>query len=407
MQKPKKKILVTIDQISLSTGGFWTVIDIAESLKHKYEIAFCLVGLNYLQSIKAFKLIVKRRIPQSLVFIYPFLKRRQKLSLLKNIFNFIFFNPYKLFLNIYFYKQRSNAINYIKNTNIVFFSSFLSIEDIKHLDTKLDIDCIKIQNHAGSLDTLKNFSNSINAAVIKNKDSYLDYLSMQDKIILQSRLQKLEIDEFYPSLENKTFSFLPSVNENDLMASKLLKSPFGQDGCFNIVYVATIQHRKRQDLCIDIINNLLAESSNVNLYFVGEYNNDKYYNSLIEKVNKMNLQNNIYFTGYTKDFAQYMWHCDLIIHPSRAEGVPRVLREALFMGKAIIASNLEGNRDLFQKYNSAILIDLACAELYSNAILSLINDESLKLSYEKKARISYDNQLSFKQYQENVINLFD
>ena len=37
MQK-KGKILIVIDQIAPSTGGFWTVLDIAYSLKDKYEI---------------------------------------------------------------------------------------------------------------------------------------------------------------------------------------------------------------------------------------------------------------------------------------------------------------------------------------------------------------------------------
>ena len=176
MKSSKKKTLVTIDQISLSTGGFWTVIDIAESLKDKHEIAFCIVGLNYFHSIRAFTRIINKRIPQSSIFIYPFVKRKPRISFLSNILHLIVFTLYRLFLNIYFYKQRLHAINYMQTTNTVFFSSFLTIEDMEYLDTKFKSECIKIQNHAGSLDTLMNFSKSINDGIGTKKDSYFNYL---------------------------------------------------------------------------------------------------------------------------------------------------------------------------------------------------------------------------------------
>jgi glycosyltransferase involved in cell wall biosynthesis len=406
MHKGKKNFLIVIDQISLSTGGFWSVIDIAESLKDKYEIVFCVVGLNYLKSFKSLIQIVKKRIPLSHVLIYPLVRRRPKPSLLKNTLHFIFFHIYKVFINIYFYKKISKATIFIKDAAILFQSSFLSIQDAEILYSNLSASCIKIQNHAGSMGTLKDFSNRINDDANIKKDAYLTYLSMQNKVLLQSRLQKLEIDKAYPSLKQKTLSILPSVNEEELNIYKNKKSPYDKDGCFNIVYVATIQNRKRQDLCIDIISKILDQKAKVKLFLVGQYNDDLYYKSLCKKINEMNIQNNVFFTGYTKEFASYMWNCDLIIHPSRAEGVSRVLRESLYMGKAIIASDLEGNRDLFHKYNSAILIKSPNAELYADAALSIINNEDLRLSYEKRARISYDKQLSFKTYQQNVINVF-
>ena len=127
---------------------------------------------------------------------------------------------------------------------------------------------------------------------------------------------------------------------------------------------------------------------------------------LEHKVDDMKLQDHV-FTGYTEQFANYMWHSDLILHPSSAEGVPRVLREALFIGKTIIASDLEGNRDLFDKYDSAILINSPSSDLYAEAILSIKDNANLKLSYEKKARMSYDKLLSFDIYKKNIINIFN
>tara|TARA_B100000242_G_scaffold17275_1_gene10580 strand:+ start:20761 stop:21987 length:1227 start_codon:yes stop_codon:yes gene_type:complete len=408
MHKTKNKILILIDQIAPSTGGFWTVLDIAYSLKDKYEIVFFIAGLNYISTIHNFQTLAKNRIPESKIFVSPFLKKRPKFFFSSKLPYLIIYYIYKFFISVYFLSHKRKIKKYLKNCKVIFISSFISIEDLEKINLSLNPNCIKIQNHAGSLKTLEDFSKTLNNKMIPDSNSYLNYLSILDKIIFQSKMQKLKVDKKYPSLKNKTFAFLPSINESDLLKGKLDNYPFHDKNFFNIVYVATIQERKRQKLCLEIIKKVLIKDLNVSLYFIGSYkHSDSYYVELQKMIRNMNLQDNVFFTGYAKEFANYMWHSDVIIHPSSAEGVPRVLREALFMGKTIIASNLDGNRDLFGKYNSAILIDYPSPNLYADAILSIKNNPNLRLSYEKKARISYDNQLSFDIYKKNIISIFD
>ena len=170
---------------------------------------------------------------------------------------------------------------YLNNTKVIFLSSFITIEDFKKINLSLNNDCIKIQNHAGSIETMKNFSKIYNKKSSSYSDVYLDYLNLQDKIILQSDSQKLELDNKYPLIREKTFSFLPSVNEDELLKAKSINSPFINQDVFNIVYVATIQERKRQELCLKIIEKILAKDLGVNMYFVGSYNkSDSYFTSL-------------------------------------------------------------------------------------------------------------------------------
>ena len=265
------------------------------------------------------------------------LKRRSKKLFKIKIFYLLAFYIYKLFISIYFFNHKFQLKKYLKDTKVIFFSSFISIEDFKKISLSLNDDCIKIQNHAGSIKTLENFSNAQNNKTSSDCNPYLDYLNLQDKIIFQSNLQKQEINNKFPFLKDKTFSFLPSVNEGDLLNAKLIDSPFFNKDVFNIVYVATIQERKRQKLCLKIIEKILNKDFDVNLYFVGSYNkHDNYFTDLEKTVCDMKLQNHVFFTGYTENFANYMWHSDLILHPSSAEGVPRVLREASFIGKTII-----------------------------------------------------------------------
>ena len=112
----KDKILIVIDQIAPSTGGFWTVLDIAYSLKDKYEIAFHVAGLNFASSIFSFNSIAKKRISKASIFISPILKRKPKKLFKSSALHFLAFNIYRFFIYICFLNHKLKIKKYLNNT---------------------------------------------------------------------------------------------------------------------------------------------------------------------------------------------------------------------------------------------------------------------------------------------------
>ena len=403
MIKSKKRVLIVLDQISPSTGGYWTVLDIIKSLSKTHNVSVCIAGVNYPNSIFILRKNIKEYCKDVSLLVDPFISRLGTKSFFQRLKNLLLIIPYKFLLKFIFLYQRIQKHRIFKSADIIFLSSFIPLNNIKKLRnnyTKAEI----IQNHAGSTHTIKEFTVSINKEG-SISDMYKCYLELVDKILFQSNSQKEDFAREYKDLASKSFAILPSVNEKELIRQNLAETPFNTDN-FNIVYVATVQKRKMQDLCVEIAYLIKKLGRKIKLYFIGEHFSDEYYLKLINFINEKELQDVIFFLGYREDYANYMWKCDLIIHPSSAEGVPRVLREAMYMGKAVLASNLPGNKDILLPYGSGILADKQKPEIYCEHIIKIMDESSIKFDYEEKARIGYDSLLSSKKYRNNIRNFF-
>ena len=64
------------------------------------------------------------------------------------------------------------------------------------------------------------------------------------------------------------------------------------------------------------------------------------------KVNERNLDSRIIFTDFQSDAISYINALDIFVMPSEKEGLPRVILEAMLLGKPVIASDVTGPSEL-------------------------------------------------------------
>ena len=91
----------------------------------------------------------------------------------------------------------------------------------------------------------------------------------------------------------------------------------------------------------------------------------KYYHYLYHKYELKNFKDKIKFTGLTNNVSNYLEKNDIYIHPSKREGMPRSLIEAMSSGLVCISSNVRGSRELIKNN--------------INGFIYYSNDELLKL----------------------------
>jgi len=108
---------------------------------------------------------------------------------------------------------------------------------------------------------------------------------------------------------------------------------------------------------------------------------------LKELVTKFNLDDKIQFLGVTKEIEQYYKSASIFVLPSRTEGFPNALCEAMGYGCACVAFDcLTGPRDIINDGVDGILVkpenitDLTCA------IQKLVDNPELRLSFGSKAK---------------------
>lgn len=95
---------------------------------------------------------------------------------------------------------------------------------------------------------------------------------------------------------------------------------------------------------------------------------------------------NVIFVGALPNPESYLNHADLFLFPSRREGYPNALLEAMSAGTAVIASRIGGCIELVSSGESGLLVDPDDPEALAAAILRLLRDPELRAQLQRAAR---------------------
>ena len=87
------------------------------------------------------------------------------------------------------------------------------------------------------------------------------------------------------------------------------------------------------------------------------------------------IENQVKLLGYRTDIIEIMKIADVFVHPSKREGLPVALMEAMACNLPIIASNVRGNTDLVENNINGFVCNVNKIETYV---------EALNLMYENK-----------------------
>ena len=142
-----------------------------------------------------------------------------------------------------------------------------------------------------------------------------------------------------------------------------------------ILFVGLISTRKGIDRIIDAINK--NRSENIIALLVGS---GPEYPKFKDMVKKLNLEDKIIFAGSRKDIQNFYSDADIFLFPSRGEGMPGAIMEAMTFNLPIITSKIPGTIDLVDN-NSAIL-----TKNYASNLKKLIKSKSLRQKLGKSAK---------------------
>ena len=99
---------------------------------------------------------------------------------------------------------------------------------------------------------------------------------------------------------------------------------------------------------------------------------------------KLNIADCVEFVGWQKDLVKVYSELDIVCLTSLNEGTPVSLIEAMASGKAVIATNVGGVRDLLGQ-DRGIVVEPNNTEAFSKALFSLLADVNFRERLGKKA----------------------
>ena len=84
------------------------------------------------------------------------------------------------------------------------------------------------------------------------------------------------------------------------------------------------------------------------------------------------------FLGYVEDMRSFYAACDILVLPSRSEGCPNVVLEAMAMRRALVVSDAAGTRDVVANEREALVFPIGNVAAFAAAVRRLIEQPALR-----------------------------
>jgi len=147
-----------------------------------------------------------------------------------------------------------------------------------------------------------------------------------------------------------------------------------------LLFVGRLVPIKRISLLLKVFKRVARERDDVKLLIVG----DGPLKSLI--LEAMKEDSRILYLGPREDVNMIMAASDVLILPSRSEGVPSVILEAQACGMPVIASRTGGIPDVVKHGRTGLLVDVNDLHGLIRALRRLINNPELRRTMGQEAR---------------------
>jgi len=222
-----------------------------------------------------------------------------------------------------------------------------------------------------------------------------------NKILASSNSERNRamIEVGYPKERALLFnnSILPISNIQSLSIEKTWPDDY-------ICSVGRPSYQKNIELMLDVLENLKNKNKNIHLVLMGVGYHSPNLLDIKQKIQNLNLQNNITLLEWTvrEDIFNIIKNSVLYISTARYEGLPYSIIESLALGKPIVATDADGNRDLIKENYNGHVIKNEDEKAFSNAVLNLINNEEILNSFSKNSKEFFEKEFNIKK---NIKNL--
>jgi glycosyltransferase involved in cell wall biosynthesis len=135
--------------------------------------------------------------------------------------------------------------------------------------------------------------------------------------------------------------------------------------------VARLYRFKGHEYLLKAMQKIAQETPNAKLVLVGDGNMKE---RLLKLKNELGLDNSVFFMGERKDVPELLAAMDLFVFPSLREGMPGALMEAMAAGLPVVATDIDGNRELIENGKNGILVPPGDSEAFAEAVNTLLSD---------------------------------
>ena len=218
-----------------------------------------------------------------------------------------------------------------------------------------------------------------------------------DCIIVASAVLKKLLDEIAPSASVKVIpngvdinQFSPVIDQDKKLS---IRSSLGlPQNATIIVSVGAIHPRKGTNLLVDAWSSLVKMNKDLHLLLIGpRYDQSReelraFKKEISQSIANSQQKNNIHFAGQIENVADYLKASDIFVFPSKKEGMPNAVLEAMATGLPTVLTAFIGLSEDFGKAGQEYLLTERSSQAIAATIQSILNDSNLRSNLSNNAR---------------------
>lgn len=183
-----------------------------------------------------------------------------------------------------------------------------------------------------------------------------------------------------------------------------------------IIFVGFPIYRKGIDTLIEAFLRTLEHCPNTELLILGRHNFNEISDSpgdqqmvedLQDVIEQAGFSDSVHWLGHVENVVDFLNAADIFCLPTRREGLPNVVGEAMAAGLPVVAARLEGiTTDFIAGKEEGILIEGNEPDAYCTALVDLLEHPERAANMGKKARIRAETAFSLAHIQSKYAQLF-
>jgi glycosyltransferase involved in cell wall biosynthesis len=149
-----------------------------------------------------------------------------------------------------------------------------------------------------------------------------------------------------------------------------------------IGYIARMTLQKDPVGMLEGFSLALQQFPDMKLLMIGE---GELKEAALEAARRLNITDHVIFDNFRQDVPAVLNGVDIYCLPSLWEGFPIGVLEAMAMGKAVIASDVDGTREAVTDGDNGLLVPAKNSETLAAAIVKLAKDKNLRGQLQQRA----------------------
>lgn len=159
------------------------------------------------------------------------------------------------------------------------------------------------------------------------------------KVIMQQEDMFLEYLKAIPRCKENMITLHNIPDYETIDKNVLERTPYKNNNEIRYIWMGRIIYSKGFDVILKAFKEVIQKVENVHLYLLGKIPlNDEYYQSLVKYIDENNLNERVHFVGLQKNPHKWIANADCFVLPSRVEGLPNSLIEAMYIGKPVVST---------------------------------------------------------------------